>query len=68
MTSLSKVEMCAELNRQIEAAGGQGAWCRKVGVSQTVVSLVQNGHREMPEAVANACGYISELKYRQIRG
>lgn len=67
MTSLSEAEMRAELDRQVEAAGGQSAWCRKTGISQTAVSLVQNGHREMSETIANALGFISERKYRQIR-
>lgn len=66
--SLSERAMRAELNRQIETAGGLVAWCRKVGLSHSAVSLVKNGHRDVPEAVANACGFVSERTFRKIRG
>lgn len=68
MTSLCENEMRVELRRQMDADGGCAAWCRKTGVSETTVSLAINGHRGIPETIANAMGFISEKTFRKIRG
>jgi hypothetical protein len=68
MSGLSEGEMRAELNRQIDAAGGLVAWCRKAGLSHAPVSLAKHGHRDIPETIANACGFVSEKTFRRIRG
>lgn len=63
---LAAPEMRAEIIRRIDAAGGVSAWSRKTGISHTVVSLVKNGRREIPETVANACGFMAETIYKKI--
>lgn len=64
--TLCKREMLAELQRQIEVAGGVMLWSRKTGISPTVVSLVKTQARAIPDTVANACGFIVEKTYRKL--
>lgn len=59
-------ELRAELNARINAAGGVMKWCTKSGLSHTEVSLARNGRRPIGEAIANACGYIVETRFRRI--
>jgi hypothetical protein len=67
-TALTEREMRSELVRQIDAAGGLVEWCRRTGLPHAPVSLVKNGHREnIPESIANACGFIVEKSYRRLQ-
>lgn len=65
--SLNNREMRRELIRQIDEAAGMREWCRRKGLSHTVVSLAVNAHRPIPEAVANACGFIVETTFKPVR-
>lgn len=65
--SISSTEMIEELRRQVRAAGGLAQWCRAHGVSHPPVSLMLRGKRPISEAVANACGFIVETTFRQVR-
>ena len=67
MDSITQTEMRAELKCQVDAAGGLMVWCRMRGVTHASVSLMMSGHRPISEAVANACGFIVETTYKQIR-
>jgi len=44
----------------VDLAGGQRAWARKTGISQTDVSLTLNGHREISQPILNALGYVTQ--------
>lgn len=59
-------QLRADLNARIAGANGVMKWAAKAGLSHTEVSLVRNGHRPASEAVANACGYIVETRFRRI--
>ncbi|MBM9401581.1 helix-turn-helix transcriptional regulator [Gluconacetobacter azotocaptans] len=51
-------DMKSVLADAVDLAGGQRAWSRKTGISQTEISLIINGHRAPSEAIANALGYV----------
>lgn len=55
-----------ELERQIAAAGSAAEWARRHGLSHVPVSLVRNGHRAIPESIANSLGFVAETAYRQV--
>lgn len=69
---ISKDAMLAELRRQVEAAGGVKAWCRKHGIeSHSSVSLALSGKRTVEPAVANAAGFFvipAEVTYMKMGG
>lgn len=58
----------ARLNAAIlSRRGAQGAFARRVGIPQSVVSEVASGRRGVPESIANALGYVEAPKrYRKI--
>lgn len=61
-------EMRAELGRQIAAAGGVCAFARRHGINHTAVSLSKHGKRPVAEEVANACGFLVETTFKNMRG
>ena len=60
-------QMRDELKRQVDAAGGLMAWCRKYDRSHGPVSDMLRGAREVSEEVANSCGFIMQTVFRPVR-
>lgn len=58
----------AELRRACAGRGGQAAFARRAGVPESIVSMVLNGHRDVPEAIANALGFVETRAFRRIKG
>lgn len=56
----------AEIHRQIAASGGRKAWGARHGIPASVISEVLAGKRDVPDAMANAAGFVSLTLYRRI--
>lgn len=57
-----------ELRRHIKVtAKPQGAWGKKYGIGQSVISLVANGRRDAPDALLKALGLKRVVSYEPIR-
>jgi hypothetical protein len=52
------------LRAAIEAAGTARAWCRRHGVTESLVSDVLNRHRAPSEIMLRALGYQKRVVYR----
>lgn len=53
-----------ELRKHIKiTAKPQGAWGKKHGIDQSVISLVANGRRDAPEALLDALGLKRVVSY-----
>lgn len=64
---LTEPQLRAEQVRAVDVAGGQGAWAVRHGVERTVVSRAISGTRDVPESVANALGYVRQVRFVQVR-
>lgn len=62
-TSLRNRDMIAILRSACATAGTQAAWAAKHGFSPAYVSDVLNGRRDMSEALANALGFLREVRF-----
>lgn len=61
-------EMKSILADAVEMAGGQHAWSRKTGISQTQISLTLAGKRDPSEAIINALGYVVRPVFIPVKG
>lgn len=59
-------EVIAILRSRCAAAGGQQAWARRFGFSPQYVCDVLKGRRDVSEAVANALGFVREVRFRKL--
>lgn len=64
---LNPSQMRDELKRQVEAAGGVMAWCRKYDRSHGSVSDMLRGARDVSEEAANSCGFVMQTVFRPVR-
>ena len=64
MTDIAAQALLAILRREIERAGGVRAFSRKVGINQSTVSQSANGLIPIPEAIANAVGFLRIVTFR----
>ena len=67
MTDIATSALVAILRREIEAAGGVRPFSRKVGINQATVSQAANARIPIPEAVANALGFLRIVAFRKIK-
>lgn len=56
-------DLIAILRSQCAAAGGQTAWAARHGFSPQYVCDVLAGRRDVSEAMANALGFLREIRF-----
>ncbi len=54
--SLEREDVLALLQQEVNKAGGQVAWAKKIGVSRPNLNRILKGHRPLTEAVLTALG------------
>ncbi|MBS7789257.1 helix-turn-helix transcriptional regulator [Roseococcus sp. SDR] len=64
---LDGMDVFKRLRAACEAAGGQGAWAERHGMSAAYVSEVLNAKREPGPAVLNALGLKRVVKFAEVR-
>lgn len=60
---LDEAELYAVIRREVQAAGGQSAFARKLGISAAYVSQIVNAHREPSDAVLARIGLRRVVRY-----
>lgn len=66
--ALNSADLRKALLRACDTAGGQSAWGRKHGISQSSVNQTLSGVREPSENIINALGYSRVIRYvRMVR-
>jgi len=58
--------MYAELNSQVNAAGGQAAFARRNGLVLQTLSNAINGHRKYSRAILEKIGLEKVTRYRRV--
>jgi DNA-binding transcriptional regulator YdaS (Cro superfamily) len=61
-----QADLIAILRSECIAAGGQQAWARGKGFSPQYVNDVLRGRRDVSEAMANALGFVREVRFRPL--
>ena len=61
-----QADLIAILRSECARAGGQLAWARRVGFSPQYVNDVLRGRRDVSEAMANALGFVREVRFRPL--
>lgn len=61
--SATGADLIAILRSACAAAGGQQAWARAHGFSPQYVCDVLRGRRDVSEAMANALGFLREVRF-----
>jgi hypothetical protein len=56
-------DLLAILRSECAAAGGQSAWAASKGFSPQYVCDVLKGRRDISEAMANALGFLREVRF-----
>jgi hypothetical protein len=59
-------DLIAILRSACASAGGQQAWARSKGFSPQYVCDVLRGRRDVSEAMANALGFVREVRFRPL--
>lgn len=59
-------DLIALLRTECVRAGGVRAWARRKGFSAGTVCDVLSGRRDMSEAMANALGFVREVRFRPL--
>jgi hypothetical protein len=62
----SQCDLIAVLRSACAHAGGQRAWARSKGFSEQIVCDVLRGRRDVSEAMANALGFVREVRFRPL--
>lgn len=62
----TQADLIAILRSECERAGGQQAWARRAGFSPQYVCDVLKGRRDVSEAMANALGFLREVRFRPL--
>ena len=61
-----QADLIAILRSECGRAGGQQAWARRKGFSPQYVNDVLRGRRDVSEAMANALGFVREVRFRPL--
>ena len=64
---LDGVEVFKRLRAACKAAGGQGAWAERHGMSAAYISDVLNGRRDPGESILRALGLRRVVNYVEVR-
>lgn len=59
-------DLIAILRTECARAGGVRAWARRMGFSPGTVGDVLAGRRDVSEAMANALGFVREVRFRPL--